>query len=103
MDSQAFLHQYVARSPDVLSQELGEETVLLDLNSESYFGLNEVGTRVWELIPEVANLEDIYKRLLAEYEIDETALLNDLRQLIDDCSDAGLITLARPTDSEHVD
>lgn len=76
---------------------------MLDLNSESYFGLNEVGTRVWDLIPEVAKLEDIYKKLLAEYEIDETALLNDLRQLIDDFSDAGLITLVRSMDAEDVD
>ena len=35
-------------SPDVLSQEVNGETVLLDLEGESYFGLNEVGTRVWQ-------------------------------------------------------
>ena len=39
-------------SKDVLFQEVAGETVLLDLNSESYFGLDEVGTRIWTLLNE---------------------------------------------------
>ncbi|MBT6125779.1 MAG: PqqD family protein, partial [Halieaceae bacterium] len=44
------LNQVVTLSPDVISQEVSGETVLLDLNSEHYFGLDEVGTRIWQLI-----------------------------------------------------
>ena len=37
-------------SDEVLSQEVNGETLLLDLEGESYFGLNEVGTRIWQLL-----------------------------------------------------
>ena len=41
------LNQTVTLSPEVISQEVSGETVLLDLESENYFGLDEVGTRIW--------------------------------------------------------
>ena len=44
-------------SKEVLSQELNGETVLLDLQGESYFGLNEVGTRIWQLIQSEQTVE----------------------------------------------
>ena len=44
------LNQTVTRSPEVISQEVSGETVLLDLESESYYGLDAVGTRIWQLI-----------------------------------------------------
>ena len=45
-------------SEDVLFQEVGGETVLLDLASEQYFGLDAVGTRIWQLLGEGADREE---------------------------------------------
>ena len=49
-DSPMNLNQTIALSPQVISQEVAGETVLLDLESECYFGLDAVGTRIWQLI-----------------------------------------------------
>jgi len=46
------INQTVKLLPDVLSQEVDGETVLLNLNSENYFGLDEIGTRIWQLLQE---------------------------------------------------
>ena len=64
------LNQVVTLSPDVISQEVSGETVLLDLNSEHYFGLDEVGTRIWQLIDSSGNLQEIYDTMLNEYEVE---------------------------------
>ena len=93
MPSRDFLNQRVAPSRDVLSQELDGETVLLDLTSETYFGLNETGTRVWQLICETDTVEGVFRSLLAEHDIEETTLVEDLHELIKDLSSSGLITL----------
>jgi hypothetical protein len=77
----------------VLFQEVGGEAVLLDLNSERYFGLDEVGTRIWELLAEYGELQPVYLAMLEEYEIDEAALRDDLIALVDTLAEAGLITL----------
>ena len=74
------LNQTITLSPDVISQEVSGETVLLDLESEHYFGLDEVGTRIWQLAQETDDLNAIYQTLLAEYDVAENRLQQDLGQ-----------------------
>ena len=79
-------------SPDVLSQEVSGETVLLDIRSESYFGLDPVGTRIWELLQENGNLETTFKAMLEEYDVESDKLEADLIELIGKLEDAGLVS-----------
>ncbi len=85
------MNQTVQVLPDVLSQEVSGETVLLDLNNENYFGLNEVGTRIWQLLQEQSNLEKIYDILLEEYDVDAKQLRKDFDDIINQLIDTGLI------------
>jgi hypothetical protein len=87
------LNQTITLSPEVISQEVSGETVLLDLESENYFGLDEVGTRIWQLIKETGDLQAIYNTLLEEYEVEEERLQTDLEALLDEIAVLGLITL----------
>ena len=87
------LDQTLILSPDVLSQEVSGETVLLDLESESYFGLDAVGTRIWQLIRDSGDLRTVYNTLLEEYEVDEPRLRADLEALITNACEQGLIRL----------
>lgn len=79
-------------SQDVLSQEVNGEIVLLDLCSESYFGLDEVGSRVWTMLQSGRNVPDIIETLLKEFDVDEDVLIPDLNELINSLMKAGLIS-----------
>ena len=79
-------------SKDVLFQEVSGETVLLDLASESYFGLDEIGTRIWTLINEGRAVGEVTDTLLEEYEVDRTTLEADLHELLSSLLDAGLMS-----------
>ncbi len=84
--------QKITISSQVLSQEVAGETVLLDLQGESYFGLNEVGTRVWQLLQDQDDMQLVFDTLMAEYDdVKPEQLEQDLRILLKDLSDAGLI------------
>jgi hypothetical protein len=87
------LNQNITLSPEVISQEVSGETVLLDLESENYFGLDEVGTRIWQLIKQTNDLAAIYQTLLAEYDVSEERLQQDLDTLLGEISQLGLVTL----------
>ena len=78
-------------SPEVHSQEVGGETVLLDLNSESYFGLDEVGTRIWQLLQESGDMESIFETILGEYDVEAEQLSKDLDELVQKLVEAGLV------------
>lgn len=80
-------------SEEVLAQELDGETVLLDWASESFFGLDEVSTRIWQLLHEGRNRDGIVEQLLEEYEVEREVLERDVSELLERLRDAGLITI----------
>ncbi len=73
----------IRRSDDVLFQDVGGEAVLLDLASELYFGLNPVGTRIWNLIDGQTPLGDILVVICTEYDADPTRIRKDLLVLVE--------------------
>jgi len=82
------------RSDEVLFQEVGGEAVLLDLASEQYFGLDPVGTRIWQLIGEGQTLQSIGDTLCAEYAAEPERIRSDLVTLVDQLASAGLVKVA---------
>jgi hypothetical protein len=74
--------------PHVVSARAGDATVLMDRMRGTYFTLNEVGGRVWELAQGGGTVAEVVEQLLAEYDVPRSQLEHDvastLRQLIDD-------------------
>ncbi|MFN3552105.1 MAG: PqqD family protein [Novosphingobium meiothermophilum] len=78
-------------SEDVVAREVGEETMLLDLASGTYFGLNPVGGRFWQLLEEGRSAAEARDCLLEEFDVDPTTLDADLGDLLDQLAQRGLI------------
>jgi hypothetical protein len=81
-------------SGDVNSSRLGHTTVLLNTKTESYLGMDEVGSRIWELLAEYRRVDLIVQRLLSEYEVDEATLRADVERFVSELVDKGLVTIA---------
>lgn len=81
------------RSGHVLSQDDGGEAVLLDLAGERYFGLNTVGTRIWQLMSQPITLRELHEALCAEFDASPERIERDLLELVEQLHAAGLITL----------
>ncbi len=80
-------------SPDVLFRELAGEAVLLDLKSQRYFGLDPVGTRIWQLLDERGRTEGVLQAMLDEFEVEEADLRRDIADFLRELEEAGLIEL----------
>ena len=85
--------QKITISPDVLFQEVSGELVLLDLSSESYFGLDAIGARIWGLLESGASVGNVLDTLMEEYEVERGTLEADLGELLDKLAEAGLISM----------
>jgi hypothetical protein len=77
----------------VLLQQVGEESVLLDLKTERYFGLDSVGTRMWETLAKADNVEAAYQELLSCYEVDAGRLRQDMETLVGKLVESGLLEI----------
>jgi hypothetical protein len=77
--------------PDVLFREIDQECVLLDLGSGTYFGLNEVGTRIWNLLRAGRPEDDIVQTIAEEYDSDAGTIRADVRRLLSELESRKLI------------
>ena len=81
----------VAVPDGVLISHLQEESVILNLESERYFGLDDVGTRFLTVLTTSESLEAAYETLSSEYEVDPQVLRQDLLALVEKLVDQGLL------------
>ena len=80
--------------PSVLVSNVGEESALLNLDSERYFGLDAIGTRMWEVLIINGGVEAAYEVLLGEFDVDAEQLRRDLFGLVEKLKEHGLIEVA---------
>lgn len=81
----------LAPSPGVRARRVGEETVLLDLGSDRYFALNEVGAEIWAGLERGLDRGEILAALLAAFDAEEETVRGDLDALIAELLAAGLV------------
>ena len=83
---------HVTLSPNVLFQQEKNEAVLLNLKSEQYYSLDDVGTQLWQLLDQYHDSEHVASLMSTKYDVDEMKLCADLADLIRQLVSAGLVT-----------
>jgi hypothetical protein len=83
-------------SEQIMMRELSGESVLLDLKSGVYFGLNGVGTRIWTLMNEGGSLEDVGRVLCDEFDVAPPDVRGDVLRFASELCAHGLCHVAPP-------
>lgn len=77
----------------VMARQVGDETVILDLASGTYFGLDPIGARIWQLMGDGKSLSEILDIMLDEYDVTREAMEHDLIKLAEELLTQKLIAL----------
>ena len=85
------LDTHLTVPPQVMSRLVGDETVLLDLASGIYFGLDGVGQKIWEAVTEGRSLGEAATAIVNDYEVDETQAQTDVIEFAKDLVARGLL------------
>ena len=83
--------QFVAATARIAMAEIGGEAVLLHLVSGQYFGLNDVGARVWQYIQEPRTLDEIVDEMRKHYGVSADVLTNDVQRFLGTLERAALV------------
>lgn len=89
--SEITISSVVSASPDQVSSDLAGESILMSLRTGMYYGLDEVGARVWELVREPRLVSDIRDVIAGEYEVDRDRCERDILALLRELAAQGLI------------
>jgi Coenzyme PQQ synthesis protein D (PqqD) len=81
----------VAVPSHVLLRNLDGETVLLNLDTEKYFGLDRTGTQMWETVTRAPNIEVAFEQLSGEFEVAPETLRHHLTELLNQLVENGLL------------
>ena len=76
------INSKVSISDSVLFRKLDEESVLLNLDNEMYYGLDKVGTSMWVALESSESISLAHRQLLAEYDVDSDQHQSDLIELV---------------------
>jgi len=87
------LTMQVSVPKNVLVRTFENESLLLNLDTESYYGLDEIGMRIWQALTQTENIQAAYESLLAEYDVDPVTLQRDLEAFIESLVQRGMVEL----------
>lgn len=76
-----------------VSSKVGDETVILNVETGRYHGLRGTGVRVWELLGGGTTIAEIERALLEEYDVEAETCRADLLELVRDLRSAGLVEI----------
>ena len=75
----------------VMVRFLDKESVFLNLDTERYYGLDETGTRMWQVVTAAPNIEGAYAELLREFDVEAEQLRQNLSEFLTWLVDIGLL------------
>ena len=82
----------VKRSDGFIHAEVDHEVVALNIDRGTCYGLNLVGSRIWDILENPVAIDDIFSRLLAEYDVDKATCERQVLDLLEELRGEGLIT-----------
>jgi hypothetical protein len=85
------LRHSITIAPDIVFREVDGEAVILNLDSGLYFGLDQVGTRIWQLIQQHGSLQKVFETMCEEFDVGSDTLERDLLGLMDELCAKGLV------------
>ncbi|HFD12781.1 MAG TPA: PqqD family protein [Crenotrichaceae bacterium] len=81
----------IRRNKEIISSEIDCETVMMDLNLENYFGLEAIGTRIWQLLENETTLQALCEQLTEEFEVGWDQCMEDVRTFLGELSAQNMI------------
>ena len=82
------------RSPTVLTSDMGEEFVMMDVESGQYFNLKEVGAAVWNEIETEISFGEVLNRLMERFEVDRETCETEMRVFVERMMELKMVTLS---------
>ena len=72
----------LARNPEIISSKIDDEVVMMSVEEGKYFGLDSIGSTIWELLETPQSLKALIPQLLAQFEVSEEQCLQDCSSFI---------------------
>ncbi len=77
----------------ILVSKVGDETVILNLQNERYFGLDPIGTKMWQALTTTESVQATFDLLAGKFQVDGETLSRDLSAFVEGLHGHGLVEI----------
>lgn len=84
----------VMRTADIIATDMDGETVMMSIEHGEYYGLSEVGSFLWEQLAGPLSVEELCRRVIEEFDVDETTCRTDVSAFIAEMLEIGVLQRA---------
>ncbi|HHT62706.1 MAG: lasso peptide biosynthesis PqqD family chaperone [Bacillota bacterium] len=83
----------ISRQAGIITADLDGEIAMMSLEKGKYYGLNSVASRIWEFLDQPVTVQELTKRLMKEYQVDEDTCFRETSLFLNKLFQEGLISL----------
>lgn len=88
------IENIISKNPEIDATDLDGEVVMMNMEKGQYFMMNDVGSRIWEIIEEPIKVSEIINALISEYEVEREECENTVMEFLNDLSYGDLIKVS---------
>jgi len=99
-EKEVSLESIVAIGDDLVARDFNGQVVILNLESGTYFGLEQLGARIWALLQQGGPLRRVFEEIHQEYDVSPDTLERDLLRLVGELRTKGLVSVSPPLESQ---
>lgn len=83
----------ITRKTDIITADMEGEKAMMSIERGKYYGLNEVGSCIWQLLDQPVTMEELIGKLMKEYQVDEITCERDVAFFLRKMCQEGLVSL----------
>lgn len=84
----------IKRNDDLLSSEMDDEIVMMNLESNNYYGLNKIGKDIWECLEEELTFNDLCNKLVSKYDVSLEQCKKDVTPFLEKLKESNIIEVS---------
>ena len=85
------LDSMVSQIEDIVASDIDDEKVMMSVEKGQYFGLEPVGSRIWEMIAQPVRVSELIDVLLGRYDVDRETCEKDVLAFLEELNEAGIL------------
>lgn len=85
------LNSTISQIEDIVASDIDNEKVMMSIERGEYFGLEPIGSRIWELLAEPVKVSAIIDALLPQFDVDRQTCEQDVLAFLEELHNAGIL------------
>ena len=86
---------YIKRNKEIFASEIDDEVVMMNVDTGKYYGMDTVGSRIWELIAEEIQVKEVINKLMEEYDVGEEQCEKDVLEFLNELYENKLVQVTK--------